>query len=217
MAGESKPKFSLEASLRGLPADAAARARERCDELAACLRAMPWHDGTIRDDSQLAWLFCRNEGLDAEDTAHEIASANFLYDQTSYPAIVEQRLRAAADVLRAAYPRVDWKVIWRQLTRYGVPVVKHAAMFAASQKEGGSCPAEGAACPVEGVAFPPEGVAFPTEGAVFPPEGVACPMDADHPVDCAVPTTVSPGKLIWADVHSSDEDMTQLPDLEEEE
>jgi hypothetical protein len=118
--------FSLRHELSKLDPVERAVVSGRLQELQGKMRELPYNEGEIRDDSRLAWVFCTHPGLDAEDVAHEILSTNYLYSSTPYPSVIQERLRAAANMLHESYPSVHWSDVWTMIIKYGVPVVKLA-------------------------------------------------------------------------------------------
>lgn len=123
-----KEPFSLQKALDELDVDARAAATARLDDLLAQLKCICWPGDVIHDGSRLAYLYATAaEPLDIEDVAHELSTVHFLHNNTNYNADVQERLRAAADILHASYPRLPWPKLWKLVVHFGVPVVKYSA------------------------------------------------------------------------------------------
>lgn len=118
--------FSLQQQLYQLDPVERVVVEGRLQELQRKMCELPYHEGQIRDDSRLAWVFCTQPGLNADEVVHEISSTNYLYSSTPYPDVIQERLRAAADMLHQTYPSVHWSDVWAMVIKYGVPVVKLA-------------------------------------------------------------------------------------------
>lgn len=121
-------RFSLQSQLETLSNEERDKANIRLECLQKQVSVMPWYGDTIHDGSRLAWMFATEDNnLDVEDVAHEMASAHYLHQYTTYPEMVQTRLRAVADLLHDAYPQVPWNTLWKYVRRFGVPIVKYAA------------------------------------------------------------------------------------------
>jgi len=139
MAQEPRAKFSLAAELAQLPPEDRGAAEERLVVLRDLLRQVPEYGPEIHDGSRMAWAYAtdRQGVLDVQDIAHEMASVHYLHCYTEYPQWVQERLRAAADVLHEAYPNLYWDKLWKMVVRFGVPIVKYAAALQLPIEGGG--------------------------------------------------------------------------------
>lgn len=126
---EPRLKFSLQAEIAKLAPEEQGQVLDRLATLRDQLRQFPDYGDDIHDGSRMAWAFATDaEGtLDVEDIAHEMVSVHYLHCQTDYPQWVQERLRAAADVLHEAYPDLYWDKLWKLVVRFGVPIVKYAS------------------------------------------------------------------------------------------
>jgi hypothetical protein len=119
-------KFSIHAEISKLQPVEKEVVHARLSHLEQKIRAIPHNEGSVLDDSRMAWIYCTTPDLNVDDIAHEIASTNHLYSSTTYPAVVQQRLRELADTVHYMYPNMHWGDIWTIVVKYGVPVVKLA-------------------------------------------------------------------------------------------
>ena len=119
-------KFSIHAAISKLEPVEKEVVDARLRQLEQTLRAIPHNEGSVRDDSRMAWIYCTTPDLNVDDIAHEIASTNYLYSSTAYPAVVQQRLRELANTVHCIYPNMHWGDVWAIVVKYGVPVVKLA-------------------------------------------------------------------------------------------
>lgn len=126
----SKKKFSLKEELQKLNEPEQQQAQTRLSHLSHSLGKMPWYGEEVRDDSRLAWIYCTDSRLDADEVAHEMSTVHFLYQNTKYPQVVQDRLRAAANFLHEQYPDISWTTLWRLVVRVGIPVIKHTTALA---------------------------------------------------------------------------------------
>ena len=118
--------FSLQQEISKLDGVERSVVEARLSDLQKKLCDLPYNEGAIRDDSRMAWMFCTQPGLEADDVAHEISSTNYLYSSTAYPVVIQERLRLAAKILHDSRPDIHWSDVWALVVKYGVPVVKLA-------------------------------------------------------------------------------------------
>ena len=150
-AKEPRAKFSLQAELARLAPEERPAVEERLTALRDQLRRIPEYGDEIHDGSRMAWAYATDaEGiLDLEDIAHEMASVHYLHRYTDYPEWIQERLRAAANVLHEAYPDLYWDKLWRLVVRHGVPIVKYAAALQLMEKGASGPPTAEACCGTE--------------------------------------------------------------------
>lgn len=133
-------RFSLSESITSLSEDDKAKVDAKLDQLADSLQKIPfypesidrdaphWYKEYIHNGSRLAWLFAISEDeLDADDIAHEMASAHHLHQYSAYSENIEGRLRDVANLLHDTYPQVSWGVLWKLVRRFAVPIVQYAS------------------------------------------------------------------------------------------
>ena len=120
--------FSVRSKLASTPCGDAEAIRERLLALSGVLATMPYPLDGYRDDSRLAWLYAVEKDMDVLDVAQELAAVHYLHQETEYPAECQQRLRAAADLIHAEMPQLQWNDLWKDMISYGVPVIKYATM-----------------------------------------------------------------------------------------
>jgi hypothetical protein len=118
--------FSLQENLSTLNTEECTRAQKRLLLLKNTLSKLPWYEDDVRDDSRLAWMFATNEDIDVDDVAHEMAAVHYMHQSSKYPTVVQERLREAAAILKESYPTVPWKIVWKYVSKFGVPVVKYS-------------------------------------------------------------------------------------------
>ena len=120
-------RFSLSNELAKLDTDDLQIANTRLKSLHTQLQMIMPEIEEIHDGSKLAYLFATNDGVDIEDVAHEIATVHYLHKNTPYTDQMETRLRDAANLLHERYPSLTWKMLWKHVVTFGVPVIKYSA------------------------------------------------------------------------------------------
>ena len=121
--------FSLKAELARLDSTQREVAEAKLETLRQQLLVTGWTGEQVHDGSRFAWLYATdvNDQLDVEDVAQELSTMHFIHNSTSYPHIIEDRLRAAANLLHENYPALPWDRLWKLVVRFGVPIVKYSA------------------------------------------------------------------------------------------
>ena len=121
--------FSLKAELARLDSTQREVAEAKLENLRQQLLATGWTGEQVHDGSRFAWLYATDvdDQLDVEDVAQELSTMHFIHNSTSYPHVIEDRLRAAANLLHENYPALPWDRLWKLVVRFGVPIVKYSA------------------------------------------------------------------------------------------
>lgn len=91
---------------------------------------------SVRPDSKLIKKACAGELPEqtVEQVARELATIQYLYDQTSYGTILETRMREIADEVKRTHPMLPWGQVWEIVKELGPGIVKCEALFY-TQKE----------------------------------------------------------------------------------
>lgn len=71
---------------------------------------------SIRDDSTLAYNYAmqspETHKLNAADVASELVFTQTLYNQSDYKTNVQSQLKECAEVIKKAYPFLNWTQVW---------------------------------------------------------------------------------------------------------
>lgn len=106
--------------------------QQRIDKLQ---QQMQHYGMQIRDDSKLALLYATNQDADASQdylnmiyVAQEMYKTQYVYNTTNLTAQMQTVLQPIADLLHQKYTHVPWRVIWKRVRTFIIPIIKIKAL-----------------------------------------------------------------------------------------
>lgn len=90
-----------------------------------CMYQMGYGCG-VRDDSRLAfnWASCSIRA-DLHDITEELGFMQWLSDNTSYQATMQETLRNMANALKAEHPDLNWGEVWSIVRSFGPDMIRY--------------------------------------------------------------------------------------------
>ncbi len=83
----------------------------------------------VRDDSRLAFLWASGVlPANIYDIAQEMATIQYISNNTDYHALTESGLRRIAESVKAKHKKLSWKRVWEIVREHGPDVIKYSVL-----------------------------------------------------------------------------------------